>query len=79
MDVEHRARVRPQGADDIRAECDVRHKMPVHHIQMHPVGAGGDHMVHLVAELGEVGGEHRGGDDQGAGHFGLREAIFLPA
>ncbi len=31
--------------------------MVVHHVEMDPVGAGGDDGLHLVAETGEVGGK----------------------
>ncbi len=35
---------------------DVRHEMPVHDIDMDPVGAGGVDGAHFFPEPGEVGG-----------------------
>ena len=42
--------------------------MPVHHVDMDPVGAGGIDGADLLAELGEVGGEDRRRDPERAGH-----------
>ena len=36
--------------------------MPVHHIDMDPVGAGRVHGAHFLAEAREIGGEDGGGD-----------------
>ena len=47
---------------DHRAEGEVGHVMVVHHVEVDPVGAGGDHVAHLLAQAGEVGGEDGGGD-----------------
>ena len=40
--------------------------MAVHDIDMDPVGAGRIDRAHLLAELGEVGGEDRRRDDERA-------------
>ena len=37
VDVERQAGERPQGAQHHRAEADVGHEMPVHHVQVQPV------------------------------------------
>ncbi len=36
--------------------------MAVHHVDVDPVGAGGLDGAHFLAELGEIGGQDRGGD-----------------
>ena len=63
-------RMLAQRLADHRAEGQVRHEVVVHHVEVDPVGAGGDHVAHLFAEAGEVGGQQAGGD-QGFGHGGL--------
>ena len=50
---------------DHRAEGQVRHVMVVHHVEVDPVGAGGDHVGHLVAQAREVGGQDGRGDAVG--------------
>ena len=42
--------VRPHRLDDVGAVGDVRHEMPVHHIEMDPVGAGGVDAADFLAE-----------------------------
>ena len=42
--------------------------MAVHDVDMDPVGAGGVDRAHLLAELGEVGGQDRWGDGERAMH-----------
>jgi hypothetical protein len=49
--------------DDRRAEGDVGHVVPVHHVEMNPVGAGFDNRLDLVAKSGEIGRQHRRRDD----------------
>ena len=44
--------------------------MPVHDIDMDPVGAGLVDRAHLLAELGKIGGEDRRGDDERPMHEG---------
>ena len=71
MHVEDLLGVRAHRLDDVGAEGDVGHEMPVHHVEMDPVGAGRVHRAHLFAEPGEVRGQDRGRDGQGAGSEGL--------
>ena len=42
--------------------------MAVHDIDMDPVGAGGVDGPDFLAELGEIGGEDRRGDDERSRH-----------
>ena len=49
--------------DDGRAEGNVFHEMPVHHVQMHPVRAGVDRAADFVADAGKIGRQQRRGDD----------------
>jgi hypothetical protein len=44
-------RVRANRLHHHRADRDVGHEMPVHHIDMDPVGAGGVDRAHLLAQL----------------------------
>ena len=55
-------------------EGDDRHEMPVHHVEVDPVGAGGLDRADLLGELGEVGRQDRRRDAERAGH----EASLLP-
>ena len=50
--------------------------MAVHHVDMDPVGAGRFDRADLLAELGEVGRQDRGRDDQRA-HFWPPDAVRL--
>ena len=51
MAVEHLVRVRAQGRDHRRSEGDVGHEVPVHHVEVNPVGAGRGDFADLLAEL----------------------------
>ncbi len=42
-----------------RTDGQVRHVVIVHDIEVDHVGAGREHVVHLLAEPGEIGGENR--------------------
>ena len=55
MAVEGLIGTRPQRLDHRRAERDVGDEMPVHHVEMNPVGVRGDDVLDFLAELGEVG------------------------
>ena len=48
--------------DDQRADRDRRHEVAVHDVDVDDPSAGGEHLVDLLAEPGEVGGEDRGRD-----------------
>jgi hypothetical protein len=54
--------------------------MVVHDVEMHDVGARGEHVVDLLAEPGEVGGKNAGGDPESLGHGELPkvDAKILP-
>ncbi len=54
--------VRPDCGAHRRTEGEVRHEMAVHYIDMHPVAALGLDGAAFGAEIGEIGGEDRGGD-----------------
>ncbi len=55
MHVERLVGMRPERLHHVRADGDIGHEMPVHDIDMDPVGAGRVDRAHLLAELGEVG------------------------
>ena len=63
VDVERQAGRGANGLDHHRADGEVGHEVPVHHVHVDPVGAGLLHGADLLAEPGEVGGED-GGCDQ---------------
>ncbi len=54
MHVEEGLRVRPERLHHARADRDVRHEMPVHHIDMDPIRAGGDDRLDFGAERGKI-------------------------
>ncbi len=57
-----------EGLADHGAEREVGHIVVVHHVEVDPVGAGGDDVVHFVAQAGEIGRQNRGGNAVGAAH-----------
>ncbi len=71
MHVEDLLRVWAERRDDVGADGDVRHEMPVHHVDMDPVGARLVDRAHLLAEPREIGRQDRRGDDDVSGHGSL--------
>ncbi len=69
--VEHLFRMRSHRCNRAGPERDIRHEVPVHHVEMDPVRAGFIDRAHFLAELGEVGGKDGGGDAERA-HDGAR-------
>ena len=55
MDVEGLGAVGFQRFDHRRADGDVRHEMPVHHVDMNPVGTGAVDRAHLFAQPRKIG------------------------
>src|SRR5258708_15094329 len=52
--------------------------MAIHGVHMDPVGTSGIDGAHLLAELGEIGGQYRGRDEERAAHrFPLQYAVRL--
>jgi len=50
-----------QGLDTLGLRVrDVGHEVPVHHVQVDPVGPGPLGLGHMLAQAGDVGGEDRG-------------------
>ena len=64
--------------DDGRAEGDVGHEMPVHHVEMDPVRAGGRDGLDLIAQPGEVRSQD-GGRNQGLGDHGCSRSCNFPS
>ena len=62
MHIHHRCHMAAKGFDRHRAKSQVRHEMPVHHIDMHPVGALILDRADLGPEIGEIGRKDRGRD-----------------
>src|SRR5438552_5697614 len=76
MDVKGFPRHWPDRGHHHRAEADIGHEMPIHHVDMYPVGARLIDGAHLIAEPGEIGGEDRGRDTKRADH--VRYACRMP-
>ncbi len=68
MHVEHLLGPGPDAFDEARPEGDVRHEMPVHHIDMHPVAARFVDGADFLAEACEIGGEDGRGDKDVPAH-----------
>ncbi|MNC89932.1 hypothetical protein D3C83_59490 [compost metagenome] len=56
-----------------RADRQVGHVMVVHHVEMHEVGAGGDHVLHFLAQPGKIGRQYAGSDARVFRHVRVRE------
>ena len=63
--VHHGLDVRADRLAERRAEGEVRHEMPVHHVDMDPVRALRLDRLDLLPEVGEIGREDRRGDLDG--------------
>ncbi|OSX71521.1 hypothetical protein BU14_0524s0004 [Porphyra umbilicalis] len=61
--VEHLVRHGPEGVHNQRANRNVGHKPPVHHVHVHPVAAGHVNGLDLVTELGKIRRQDGGGDN----------------
>ncbi|MNC89173.1 hypothetical protein D3C83_50750 [compost metagenome] len=57
VDVERLGAVRAKRLHNAWPDREVGHEMPVHHIDMDPVGACCVDGADLLAELGEIGGQ----------------------
>ena len=68
MHVEGLFAMRPQRLHHRRADGYVGHKVPIHHIDMNPVGARRLDSLDLRPQFGEVGGQYGGSNQNGAGH-----------
>ena len=81
MHVEHFLGVAAQRFHHVRADRDVGHEVAVHHVDMDPVGAGRIDCAYFLAELGEIGGQDRRGDDEWALHLNSSQDInsLVPA
>ena len=53
-----------QGLTDHGAYGQVGDIMVVHHVEVHHVGPGGQHLGHILTQTGKVGGEDRGGNQK---------------
>ena len=53
-----------QGLTDHGAYGQVGDIVVVHHVEVHHVGPGGQHLGHILAQAGKVGGEDRGGNQK---------------
>ena len=65
MRVEDLFGVRAHRLDDVGAVGDVGNEMPVHHVEMDPVGAGRIDGAHLFAQFGKIRRQDRRRDDEG--------------
>ncbi len=58
MDVQRQVGDSPQCRHQTGAESEVRHEVPIHHVDVDPVGSALLDQRHLVGELGEVGAQY---------------------
>mmetsp|Transcript_17956 Transcript_17956/g.54916 ORF Transcript_17956/g.54916 Transcript_17956/m.54916 type:complete len:303 (+) Transcript_17956:164-1072(+) len=68
-----------QGLAHHGADGKVRDVVVVHHVEVHHIGAGGEHVVDLLAELGKVSGEDGRRDEVlvGLKHVALGHHVLL--
>ena len=64
MHVNRRRSARANGFANQRPNRQIGHIMVVHHVKVNPVGARGDDVGHLLAQLGEVGRKQARCDDE---------------
>ena len=57
---------RADGLDDERADGDVGHEVAVHHVHVNVIGPGGQGLLDVGLQPGEVGRENRRGEMDGA-------------
>ena len=77
MHVERFRAVPTQGFDDRWADGQIGNKMAVHHIDMHPIGAGRVDGRDLGAQLGEIGRQNTGRDQgRDRGRDERREGVW---
>jgi len=76
MGVEDLFGMRPHRLDDVGAVGNVRYEMPVHHVEMNPVGAGCIDRANLFAQFGEIRRQDRRRNDKGTRREGLRHGRF---
>jgi len=60
MDGERLGRVRAERLHHHRSDGEVGDEMPVHHVDVNPVGAGRVDGADLLAQFGEIGGKDGG-------------------
>ncbi len=61
MRFEGQVRHPPKRLDDRRAHREIRHEVPVHHVDVDAIGSGLRRLRHLLAQACEIGGENRRG------------------
>ena len=54
---------RPDRLHHVGADGDIGHEVPVHHVDMDPVGAGGFDCADFIAQFGEIGRQNRRRDE----------------
>src|ERR1019366_597053 len=63
VDVEENLYERTKRLDHLRAEGNILHEMPIHDIEVEPIGARAVHACGLFCETSEIGGQQRGGNN----------------
>src|SRR5208283_3278757 len=62
MHIEYVIAIGAQRLHDFRSEADIRHEVPIHHIEMQPIGSCRHHVAYLLTEAGEIGRKNRRGN-----------------
>ena len=79
MHVKQLGGVRAQRLHHHRPDGDIGDEMPVHHVDMDPVGTGSVDSAHFLAQPGKIGGQDRGRDQGGHGWRKIPERAGIPA
>jgi hypothetical protein len=77
MCIERQRATGPDISDEFRSECDIRHELAVHDIEMNPVCSRILDRRDFIRDMGEIRGENRRGNDEfalrvGSGCFDMR-------
>ena len=67
----------PEPAHDHGPERDIGDEMPVHDINVNPVGACRDRLGHLVGQMGHVGRQDRWGELDAVGKVLMKSKLRL--
>ncbi len=54
MHIHHRFDMRPDRGTGCRAKCDIRHKMPIHDVDMNPIGAFCLNTADFFSKVGKI-------------------------
>src|SRR5690606_40581766 len=65
-----------QSFTDHGTNGEIGHVMIVHHVEVHDIGAGGQHVIDFLTQAGEIGGEDRWGNQIGVHRCALGQMNY---